>query len=105
VAKKKGTRKAASRGARKKTAVRRRAPKAATRPRAASEWVGTGLENPKRVSFIPLKKIITEQIKRLEPFKDRDDVKMAYEVLTTTKRQLSAACVDPDPKKSMVIDF
>jgi hypothetical protein len=101
--KKKGARKTASRGTRKTTPTRRTRKPAPRRAAAVSEWAGTGLEDPKRVSFIPLKKIITEQIRRLEPAKGRPEVDKALEVLKSTKAQLSSACATT--KTSMVIEF
>jgi hypothetical protein len=101
VAKKKKTRKTASRGARKPSTSRRGARKTPTRARATG--VETGLENPKRIVFTPLKRIITAQIKRLEDAEPRPDVEYALNMLRETKARLSNACrTTPIP---MVIEF
>jgi hypothetical protein len=105
VAKKKGTRKGAARGARKKPAVRRSTRKAASRPRTPRPIVETGLENPRRVNLRPLKAIITAQIERLETYERRPDVENALKLLRDTKAMLSNACSDPRLSLPMVIEI
>ena len=103
MAKKKGARKAAARGARKTTTsrggTRRTAASASTRKTVQR----TGLEHPRRVTFTPLKKIIGAHIKRLQKAPQGDDVKRALSLLQETKAQLGSICADN--RVSMVIEF
>jgi len=89
VAKKKGSRKTASRGARKTSTSRRRTRKAA--------------EDPKQVNLKPVKAILTDQIKRLQGYEPRPDVENALKVLTEAKAMLSGACLNT--RIPMVIEF
>ena len=96
MAKKKGARKAASRGARKKAVARRGARKAA--PRQAG---------PPFINLEPLKKIITGHIQKLEKAAPSPDVDKALELLRGTKASLSSACATASPKLNlpMVIEL
>jgi hypothetical protein len=101
VAKKKGTRKAAPRGARKKSTSRRTPRKAASRPRAPR--AEPGLEHPRQLDLKPLKRNITAQIERLKSVDRSADVDNAMRLLTETKTMLSNACVNT--RIPMVIEF
>jgi hypothetical protein len=103
VAKKKGARKPASRGARKKTATRRGARKAARpRTRAAAKKGVPGLEEDNKVKFKPIKELIAAHIDRLEKVENpSDEVTRAKQLLTDTSTQLSSLCIG----KSMVIEL
>jgi hypothetical protein len=83
VAKKKGTRKAAPRGARKASTSRRRVRKAASRPRA---------DAPRRVNLKPLQRILTSEIKRLERYEPSPKVEETLKLLGETKAMLTNAC-------------
>lgn len=91
MAKKKATRKATSRGTRKKAAVRRGVRKAASRPRAAAV---AGLEHPRKVDLRAVKGIITAHIKRLEDAAPSPEVGSALSTLRATQATLSSACAN-----------
>ena len=101
MAKKKGSRKTASRGARKKTAVRRTARKAAKRPRAARAATIIGLEHPDKVDLKPLKEAISAHIDRLKLGPFSDDVAEALRALEVARESIRQGCA----RTSMVIDF
>jgi len=105
VAKKKRARKTASRGARKKTAVRRRARKVAPRPRTTvvTNVETIGLEDPNQVDLRPLKKIITAQLKRLRTGPPNEHVARAIEALEQAKDRLAQGCAHTPV--SMVVGF
>lgn len=103
MAKKKGSRKAASRGARKAAKPRRKTTKATSGPRAPRPQAETGLENSKQVNLKPLKSILTAQIERLEKWPPRPEVENALKLLRETKAMLSSACVST--RLPMVIEI
>ena len=83
MAKKKGTRKGAAGGARKKSAVRR-SPRKAASARPA--------ESSRRVNLKPLQKILTSEIRRLEGYPPSPKVDETLKLLGETKAMLTNAC-------------
>jgi hypothetical protein len=90
VAKKKGTRKAAPRGARKKATVRR--VRKAPQP-----------QNPRQVNLKPLQKILRNELERLEKYERTPEVERTMTLLRDTQTSLTNACINA--RIPMVIDF
>ena len=92
MAKKKATRKGASRGARKSTA-RRTPRKATSRPRQSTP----------RLNLKPLQKMIAAEIKKLESYPSSAKVEEAMKLMGEAKTMLDNSCrTNPIP---MVIEF
>ena len=92
MAKKKATRKGASRGARRSTA-RRRPRKAASRPR----------QSARQINLKPLQRMIAAQIKKLESYPSSAKVEEAMKLMGDAKTMLDNSCrTNPIP---MVIEF
>lgn len=97
MAKKKGARPTASRGAKKKSAPRGARRKTATkRPRAGSapKRILTGLENPKEVDLTPLKAQLRAHVERLERVKEPRSlqIQQTLEILQRARAELSSPC-------------
>jgi hypothetical protein len=102
VAKKKGSRKTASRGVRKKAAVRRGARKAVARPGAARTTSG-GTADANRLDLRPIEKSVRSQITRLKGITPTPGIERALAALYAVQERLLSACAGE--KVSMVIDF
>ena len=96
VKKRKGARPAASRSAKKtKKATRKAAPRT-----AIVKMPPTGLENPKKINFNPLKVQLSAHIRRLSSVQDPSPaVRNALESLRQVQATLSSECLP-----TMVID-
>lgn len=94
MAKKKGARKGAARGARKKSAVRRTARKAVPRRQE---------QNPRQVNLKPLQRIIRKELARLETYERTPEVEKTITLLSSTQASLTNACINA--RIPMVIDL
>jgi len=103
VAKKKGSRKTAPRGARKTAKTRRGTRKAAARPRRAlTAAMVPGLEDPSKVNLGAIKGIIAAHIDRLKQGPYSPEVEKALNALEQSKQLMSSGCANN--KQSMVIE-
>ena len=104
MAKKKGARKTASRGARKAAKTRRGARKAAARPRRAlTSPTVPGLDDPKQVNLGAIKQIIAAHIDRLKQGPSNAEVEKALNALEQSRQLMSSGCANN--RISMVIEF